>query len=122
MPARRPRRSALLAPASVGLTAAAAPCAAGSWLLAASLVAGGSLLGGGLSIAVMYAAYGANGGSYDDSVTKAATFVCLLSLAAGLLSMLRYRSEFTALAFISAQLALIFCGRCGVVGWPIPKG
>ena len=85
-------------------------CAVGTWPQAAYWVVVGSLLGGGMSIAIIYATWAANGGSYEDSVTKAATFVCLLSLAAGLLNMARFKWHAAHLMFICATLALVLGG------------
>ena len=111
--AREPRRHEPPARDIAAATASScSPAAAGMWPLFSCYFVVGSLLGGGLSIAVMFATWAANGGSYESSVTKGATFVCLIGTAAAGVYMLQTKWEATFMLFLSAQVVLVFGGGC----------
>eukprot|EP00887_Chlorella_sp_A99_P005115 scaffold25.g5115.t1 len=73
--------------------------------LATEFVAG-SLVGATLSFGVMYAAYGANGGSWEDSVGKAFAVVAFGSICIFGITLVRFRYRQHTIACIAAGLGV----------------
>ena len=79
---------------------------------------GGYILGALLQAIATYAAWGANGGSFTNTVVKFSVFTTLISILAGILNILRWHWSITNLFFLLACVGLVIAG--GVTTLPLP--
>lgn len=90
----------------------------GGTTLKAIFTVSGYLLGGLAQATATYAAWGINGGSFENTVTKIAVFTTYISILAGIFNICRWHWAVTNILFLLASVGLVVAG--GVATFPLP--